>query len=44
MEIKSIHKALEFNQDTWLKCYIDFNTQKKESSQNAVHKELLQDT
>ena len=38
MEIKSIHKALEFNQDTWLKRYIDFNTQKRKDAKTQFKK------
>lgn len=38
MEIKTIHRPLEFDQDTWLKCYIDFNTQKRKVAKTQFKK------
>ena len=32
LKLKKVHRVLEFNQSPWLKEYIDFNTQKKNSS------------
>ena len=41
LEIKQIHKALEFDPDTWLKCYIDFNTEKRKFAKTQFEKNLL---
>ena len=38
MEIKSIRRPLEFDQDRWLKCYIDFNTQKRKIAKTQFKK------
>ena len=32
MKISAIHKVLEFDQDAWLKPYIDFNTKKRQEA------------
>ena len=41
MKLKTIHRALEFNQSPWLKQYIDFNTQKRTQAKNAFEKDFF---
>ena len=41
MELKKIHRAMEFNQSKWLKQYIDFNTQKRTNAKNAFEKDFF---
>ena len=38
IDIKKIHKVVEFEQDTWLKCYIDFKTAKRQMAKTAFEK------
>lgn len=38
MKIKAIHKVLEFDQEAWLKPYIDFNTKKRREAQTQFEK------
>lgn len=38
IKIRAIHKVLEFDQDTWLKPYIDFNTKKRQEAQTQFEK------
>ena len=32
LELKKIHRILEFNQSQWLKQYVDFNTQQRKTA------------
>lgn len=34
-EIKKIHRVLEFNQEAWMKLYIDFHTEMKKKATSA---------
>ena len=38
MKIKTIHQVLEFEQDTWLKPYIEFNTKKRQEARTEFEK------
>lgn len=38
MKLKTIHRVLEFDQDTWLKPYIDFNTKKRQEAKTQFEK------
>ena len=38
---KKVHRVLEFNQSTWLRQYIDFNTQKRAKAKNSFEKDFF---
>ena len=38
MKIKTIHQVLEFEQDTWLKPHIDFNSKKRQEARTKFEK------
>ena len=38
MEIKQIHRVLEFRQEAWMKPYIDFNTEMRKNATSAFQK------
>ena len=41
LEVRKVHRALEFNQSPWLKTYIDFNTQKRTAVKNKFEKNFF---
>ena len=41
MELKKIHKVLQFKQAPWLKSYIDFNTQQRAAARNDFEKDFF---
>ena len=41
IEVTKIHRVLEFNESTWLKPYIDFNTSKRASATNSFEKDFF---
>ena len=41
LNLKKIHRALEFSQSNWLEPYIAFNTQKRTEAKNAFEKDFF---
>ena len=41
LKLKKIHRIIEFNQETWLKPYIDMNTELKKAAKNDFEKDLF---
>ena len=41
MKFKKIHRAIEFNQEAWLKPYIDMNTELRKLAKNDFEKDLF---
>jgi hypothetical protein len=41
LQLKKIHRVLEFTQEPWMKPYIDFNTKKRMQAKNAFEKNLF---
>ena len=41
LKLKKVHRVLEFNQSSWLRQYIDFNTQKCAGAKNAFEKDFF---
>ena len=39
--LEKVHRAIEFNQSTWLKPYIDFNTQLRTQAKNDFEKDFF---
>ena len=41
LKLKKIHRIIEFNQETWLKPYIDMNTELRKLAKNDIEKDLF---
>ena len=41
LKVKKLHRELEFNQSTWLRQYINFNTQKRAKAKNSLEKDFF---
>ena len=41
LKLKKIHRIIEFNQETWLKPYIDMNTELRKLAKNDFEKDLF---
>ena len=39
--IKKVHAVITFKQERWMKCYIDFNTEKRKLSKNDFEKDFF---
>ena len=39
--LKKVHRAIQFNQDAWLKEYIDMNTELRKHSRNDLEKDFF---
>ena len=41
LKLKKIHRIIEFNQEAWLKPYIDMNTELRKEAKNDFEKDLF---
>ena len=41
LKLKKIHRIIEFNQEAWLKPYIDMNTELRKLTKNYFEKDLF---
>ena len=41
LELKKVHRVIQFNQNTWLKTYIDMNTKYRNEAKNDFEKNFF---
>ena len=41
LQLKKVHRVLQFNEKPWLKEYIDFNTEKRKDAKNSFEKDYF---
>ena len=41
LELKKVHRVIEFNQEAWLKPYIDMNTELRKIAKNDFKKDFF---
>ena len=41
LKLKKVHRIIEFNQEAWLKSYIDMNTELRKIAKNDFEKDLF---
>ena len=39
--LKKVHRVIQFNQETWVKPYIDINTELRKKAKNGIEKDFF---